>query len=128
MHKILVVDDDPFNRDLFKLALKKAGFMVTEAENGQKGLEAVEADRPDVIMLDLMMPIMDGFETLKRLKTDPHTSSIPVIILSSMRQDEDVSRAMKGGASAYLKKGQAVPADIPAKAREVLGLPPLDGA
>lgn len=124
-HKILVVDDDPFTRDIFRLALEKGGFKVVAAGDGLAGLAAVAAEKPDVIMLDLMMPKMDGFETLTKLKADPATRSIPVIILSSMRQDEDIARAMKGGAAAYLKKGQAIPAEIPAKAREVMGLPPL---
>ncbi|HTK05373.1 MAG TPA: response regulator [Candidatus Eisenbacteria bacterium] len=124
-YKILVVDDDPFTRDIFRLALEKAGFKVVAAEDGLAGLKAAAAEKPDVIMLDLMMPKMDGFETLAKLKADPHTRPIPVIILSSMRQDEDVARAMKGGAAAYMKKGQAIPAEIPAKAREVMGLPPL---
>lgn len=125
-HKILVIDDDPFTRDVFQLALEHAGFAVASAEDGVAGLAAVKAERPDVIMLDIMMPRMDGFETLAKLKSDPETKGIPVIMLSSMRASEDIARAMKDGAAAYLKKGEAVPADIPAKAREVLGLPPLE--
>ncbi|HTM68549.1 MAG TPA: response regulator [Candidatus Binatia bacterium] len=123
-HKILVIDDDPFTRDVFRLALEKGGFQVSAAGDGIEGLAAVAKDRPDIIMLDIVMPRMDGFETLASLKKDPATKGIPVIMLSSMRQSEDVARAMKGGAAAYLKKGEAVPQDIPAKAREVLGLPP----
>ena len=123
-HTILVIDDDPFIRDVYRLSLEKSGFKVAAAEDGVAGLAAVAKERPDVIMLDIVMPRMDGFETLAKLKGDPATKRIPVIMLSSMRAKEDVDRALKGGAAAYLKKGVAVPGDIVTKAREVLGLPP----
>lgn len=82
MKKILVVDDEPELRTAVKIRLEVEGYDVIAAENGKQCLELARAQKPDLIILDLMMPVMDGYTALKRLKEDPELAKIPVIILS----------------------------------------------
>ena len=124
--KVLFVDDDDFIRELYKPSLEKAGFDVVTAADGESGLRAAETEKPDLIILDLIMPIMNGYEVLARLLKNDVTKAIPVIILTGMGQKEDLERVMKSGAKAYLLKPQTLPTQVPAKVREVLGLPPVD--
>jgi two-component system alkaline phosphatase synthesis response regulator PhoP/two-component system response regulator VicR len=102
--KILVVDDEPHIVRLVQVNLEKAGYAVSTASNGREALEAVANDQPDLMVLDVMMPEMDGLETLKRLKDNPQTHEIPVILLTAKAQDEDVFEGWKSGADLYLTK------------------------
>ena len=103
-HKILVVDDEPHIVRLVQVNLEKAGYTVSTASNGREALEAVAGDQPDLVVLDVMMPEMDGLETLKRLKDNPETDEIPVILLTAKAQDSDVFEGWKSGADLYLTK------------------------
>jgi CheY-like chemotaxis protein len=107
--KVLVVDDDAFISGIYILSLERIGFDIKVVRNGLEGLEAAKADRPDIILLDLMMPKMDGFETLQRLKKDKNLKDIPVLVLSSLSQKEDTARALELGATDYLKKNETLP-------------------
>src|SRR3989304_4833209 len=91
--KILIVDDEPFNVDYLEQELEELNYETISATNGQEALDKVRGASPDVILLDIMMPVMDGFETLSRLKASPHTRDIPVIIISAMN---DLQRLVKG--------------------------------
>jgi len=102
--KILVVDDEPHIVRLVQVNLEKAGYIVSTASNGKEALEAVEKDQPGLVVLDVMMPEMDGLETLKRLKENSATSEIPVILLTAKAQDADVFEGWKSGADLYLTK------------------------
>lgn len=102
--KILVVDDEPHIVRLVQVNLEKAGYVVTTASNGQEALDAVAKEQPDLMVLDVMMPEMDGLETLKRLKGNPETDDIPVILLTAKAQDSDVFEGWKSGADLYLTK------------------------
>ena len=106
MHAPLVylVDDDPLLVGLLEHKLAGAGFRVESAVDGQAALSGILQSRPDCIVLDAMMPVMDGFETLRRLKTDPRLSGIPVVMLTALRQEEHVVGALKLGAADYLPK------------------------
>lgn len=101
---VLVVDDDEDLRLLCQLRLKKGGFRITEAANGREALDAVRRDRPDLILLDLMMPVMDGWECLSALKADPTSRDIPVFIVTGKDQREDQERAFASGAEAFIRK------------------------
>ena len=115
---VLCIDDDSFYRDLFETVLSAKGFSVRTAATPQEGLQAIAAGRPDVIMLDVMMPesdgVLDGFAFLDRLKVDPVTAGIPVVMISSLGEAEDIERGMRGGAAAYMPKHEMTP-DILAK-------------
>jgi len=85
--KILVIDDEADIRDIVRMYLSEAGYDVIEASNGQEGILRAQNERPDLIVLDIMMPGINGFEVAKHLKDDPNTSSIPILILSVLAQD-----------------------------------------
>ena len=102
--KILVVDDIPLNVLLVKKMLQPLGFETSEAEDGVVAMKKIEADKPDLILLDLMMPRMDGFEVLRRLRASDDTKSIPVIILSALNSNDDVAKGISMGAEDYITK------------------------
>ncbi len=102
--KILVVDDIPLNVLLVKKMLQPLGFETSEAEDGVVAMEKIGADKPDLILLDLMMPRMDGFEVLRRLRASDDTKSIPVIILSALNSNDDVAKGISMGAEDYITK------------------------
>jgi DNA-binding response OmpR family regulator len=104
MSSILVVDDDPLIRTLVEHKLRLRGFEVVSAESGEAGLKQVAAKRPDLIVLDAMMPELDGFEVLRRLKQDSATAAIPVIMLTARKQESDIVSALSSGARDYLVK------------------------
>jgi two-component system alkaline phosphatase synthesis response regulator PhoP/two-component system response regulator VicR len=102
--KILAVDDEKHIVRLIQVNLERQGYEVSTAYDGLEALRAVEENRPDLIVLDVMMPQLDGFETLKRLKANPSTSEIPVIMLTAKSQDADVFRGWQSGVDCYLTK------------------------
>ena len=102
--KIMAVDDERHIVRLIQVNLERSGFQVITAFDGPEALKKVEIERPDVIVLDVMMPKMDGFEVLKRLQANPETRNIPVIMLTAKAQDADVFRGWSSGVSAYLTK------------------------
>ncbi|HET9000030.1 MAG TPA: response regulator [bacterium] len=104
MQRILVVEDDRFLRKAAEAALRRQGFTVLVAADGEEGLRVARSELPDLVLLDLIMPGLQGFEVLKLLKAEAATSAIPVIILSNLGQDSDVKAAMDAGAVDYLVK------------------------
>jgi len=101
---VLAVDDEAHIRRLVQLNLQRAGYRVTTAVDGVEALGIIPQDRPDLVVLDVMMPHMDGFEMLKRLKEDASTANIPVIMLTARSQDEDIHEGHRSGAEIYLTK------------------------
>ena len=95
---ILIVDDEPFNVDFLEQELEDLGYDSASAGNGQEALAKVRSAAPDLVLLDIMMPTMDGFEVLSRLKADTATRNIPVIIVSAMGGVENVVRGIEMGA------------------------------
>ncbi len=102
--KILIIDDSPFIRKALLGKLKKFGAQVTQAENGHQGLERARSNKFDLIISDVDMPKLNGFELCEKLKNSPESRSIPVIILSSMDSDQHIDRGFKAGAAAYINK------------------------
>ncbi len=99
---ILIVDDEPFNVDYLEQELQDQGYRTLSAGNGLAALEAVQASQPDLVLLDIMMPGMDGFEVLTRLKADPQQRHLPVVIISAMSDLDSVVRGIELGAEDYL--------------------------
>lgn len=110
--KILIIEDDKFLRELIVQKLSKEDFGVSEAIDGEEGIKKIKEEKPDLILLDLILPGIDGFEVLSRMKEDPALTSIPVIILSNLGQKEDVERGLKLGAVDYLIKAHFTPGEI----------------
>ncbi len=104
MTKILVVDDESDIRELLTDELVDADFDVIEAENGAEALNRVYNDHPDLVLLDLMMPVLDGVQVLKTLKSNPYTSKLPVVLLTAVSADEGEQRCMELGANHYVTK------------------------
>jgi two-component system, OmpR family, alkaline phosphatase synthesis response regulator PhoP len=102
--KLLLAEDEPDVQLIARLSLKRAGFTVVTVGNGLEVLERVASERPDAILLDWMMPDMDGFETCRRLKADPATAPIPVIFLTARVQEAEVARALALGAAGCIGK------------------------
>lgn len=102
--KILAVDDEKHIVRLVQINLQKEGYEVITASNGQEALDRIAADKPDLVIMDVMMPQMDGFEALKTLKSQPETVNLPVIMLTAKAQDADVFEGWKSGADLYLTK------------------------
>ncbi len=102
--KVLVADDDVHLLNIAKLNFEKAGFKVATVPNGEEVLRSLEAETPDIIVLDIVMPLLDGMETLKALKTNEKTRKIPVIMLTIKAEDKDIFQGWKEGAEAYLTK------------------------
>lgn len=118
--RILIIEDDKFLRDLISQKLKKEGFGILEAVDGESGLRIVAEEHPDLILLDLILPGLDGFEVLKRLKQNAGTASIPVIVLSNLGQKEDMDRARAAGAEDFMVKAHFTPGEIVSKIKAIL--------
>ena len=102
--RVLVVDDNEDNRRIVQEILRLRGFEVETAADGPLALEAIERNRPDAVLLDVMMPSMSGMEVLDRIKANPQSASIPVIMVTAKAGDEDVLAGYKFGADYYITK------------------------
>ena len=112
MAKILIIEDDKFLRELIVRKLSQENFDVVEAIDGEEGIKKIKETIPDLLLLDLILPGIDGFEVLSKIKEEPATASIPVIILSNLGQREDIERGLKLGAVDYLVKAHFTPNEI----------------
>ena len=120
--RVLVVDDDDVIRQLITVNLELEGFEVTSAFDGQDCLDKVKDVKPDVITLDIMMPRVDGWEAAGRLRADPETAGIKVVLLSARAQEADLQRGSRIGVDAYLTK-PFDPDELIATVRRLAGLP-----
>jgi len=102
--RVLIIDDEPDILSLLSLHLKLNNYLVFQASNGKKGIETAQLEKPDIIVLDVMMPEMDGFEVARALKDNPDTSNIPLIFLTARTQTEDKIKGLMVGADDYLIK------------------------
>lgn len=104
MSTILVVEDNKSQREMIKGLLEGSGLRVAEATDGVEALEQIEGHRPDLIVLDIVMPRMNGYEVCRRIKADPKTQAVPVVMCSSKGEEFDRYWGMKQGADAYIAK------------------------
>lgn len=102
--KVMLVEDDRFLSSLIKARLEKDGFGVTQAFDGEQAIEALNAERPSLVILDLIMPKTNGFEVLKTISMTPGLNQTPVIIVSNLAQDSDIEKARQLGAKEYFVK------------------------
>ncbi len=118
--KILVVEDDKFLRELISRKLSDEGFEISQAVDGEDGIEKIKQVKPDLVLLDLILPSIDGFEVLSRIKEDPSVASIPVIILSNLGQKEEIEKGLSLGAVDFLIKAHFTPGEIIDKIKTLL--------
>lgn len=117
---ILVVEDDVMISSMYKTKFEADGFTVFTAEDGAQGLELAKKEKPDIIMLDIILPQLDGFSVLEEVKKDAATKSIPVIMLTNLGTNEDKLKGQKMGAVDYLVKASLTPGQVSAKIKQVL--------
>jgi DNA-binding response OmpR family regulator len=122
MIRVLIIEDDVFLSELLTTKLKKEGFDVASAADGQQGLEKAVSEKPDIILLDIMLPTMSGFEVLEQLKKQPDTTvqHIPVLLLSNFGQDSKVQKGLELGAKDYLVKANFTTGEIVEKMKAIL--------
>ncbi len=118
--KILVIEDDRFLRELIVKKIIKEGFNVIEAIDGEEGFKFIIEHKPHLVLLDLILPGIDGFEVLKKIRADENIGRIPVIILSNLGQKDDIDRSIKLGATDYLIKAHNTPGEIVDRMKLVL--------
>jgi two-component system cell cycle response regulator DivK len=115
--RILVVEDQEDNRRILHDLLTNAGYEIVQAENGEEALKAAAAERPDLILMDIQLPLLDGYEATRRIKADPALRAIPIIVVTSYALSGDESKARAAGCDAYITKPYS-PRAILAKIRE----------
>jgi len=118
--RVLMADDDKMLIDMYKERLELAGYIVTLSRNGEEALSKIREVKPDIVLLDIMMPKVNGYEALASIKSDPATKDIPVIMLSALMRDFNREKAVEAGADDYLIKSEAMPADVITKIEQVL--------
>jgi DNA-binding response OmpR family regulator len=119
-NKVLIIEDDSFISDMYRLKLEAEGFNVKVAEDGQKGLEQLNKEKPDLVLLDVVMPKMDGFTVLQNIKEDPEIQDVPVVLLTNLGQKDSVEKGLKMGALDYVIKAHFTPSEVVEKVREIL--------
>jgi CheY-like chemotaxis protein len=117
---ILLVEDEPVFRLIYRGVLQNAGYTVIEAPDGQAGWEMIRQQKPDLVLLDLILPRMSGHEVLHNIRSDPETRNIPVVIFSVMGQEKDVERSFALGANEHRMKGMESPMKILGLIQEIL--------
>ena len=119
---ILFVEDNPAIQKTFGEILTQEGYQVISAADGEVGISLAKKEKPDLILLDLILPKKDGFEVLKELKAEEQTKEIPVIVLSVLEGSEDIQKAIETGANSYLVKSDYTPEELIKKVKEVSGV------
>ncbi len=124
--KILIVEDDQFLLEMYSAKLKGAGFQIEIAKDGEEALDKAFEFKPDLILLDIVLPKMDGFEVLKRLKENPVLRKIRVIALTNLGQQGEVQKGTSLGADDYFIKAHFTPSEVAYRVSNFLKNPPLD--
>ena len=122
MSKILIIEDDPLINKMYAEKLARDGYETEVAVNGEIGLEKIKQNKPDLIILDIMMPKMGGIEVIKTLKQDTNFEKIPIIVLSNLSESPDNEKTIKMGVQAYLVKSDLDPDDVSNTVKKYLPL------
>src|SRR3989338_1592705 len=118
--KILIVEDEPFLSDMYKAKFESLGYNVVTADNGEQGIAKMRLEKPDVVLLDIIMPVMDGYSVLKVVRADPELKHQLIVIFSNLGQDEEITKGLQLGADDYLVKSNLTPSELTQKLESVL--------
>ncbi len=118
--KVLIVEDEQTLLDMYSLKLSKENFEVVKAADGQEGLEKAKSEKPDIILLDIMLPKIDGFQVLKNLRETKGFKNTPIIMLTNLGQNEDKQKGKQFGATDYLVKADTTPTDVVEKINSLI--------
>ncbi len=119
--KVLVIEDEKFLSNILKHKLETEGFVVTQAFDGEQGLRMIKEQSPDLVVLDLVMPKLSGFEILERVSMDPQISGIPIVVASNLGQESDIQKAQNFGVRGYFVKAQTSVDDLVNMFRQAMG-------
>jgi len=120
--KILLVEDDPFLLSMYTTKFEAEDFKVVIADDGEKGLRLAEKENPHIILLDIMLPKMDGLTVLENIRKNNKIKNVPVILLTNLSQKDEINRAMELGAADYLIKAHFMPSEVVEKIKKALKL------
>lgn len=118
--KILIVDDDMILREMYEARLKEEGYTILSASDGEEALIKVANEKPELILLDIMMPKVNGIDVMKKLREDPETERIPIILLTALVREIDKIKDMMKNYDAYLVKSEIMPGEVVSKIKECL--------
>jgi DNA-binding response OmpR family regulator len=118
--RLLLIEDDKFLRKAAEVVLRRQGFEMITAADGEAGIALAEQERPALVLCDLIMPKIQGFQVIEHLKQNPQTAGIPVIVMSNLGQESDVQRAMDAGAVGYVVKSNVALQELADRVRAVL--------
>jgi len=124
--KILIIEDDRYISKMYQLKLSLEGYQVEVAENGKQGVDKVKEFMPNIILCDILMPELDGFEVIKIVKSDEKTKKIPILIMSNLGQEDHIQKGMSLGAVGYIVKSQYTPSKVVETIKQVLGEKPKE--
>jgi DNA-binding response OmpR family regulator len=110
--KILIIEDEESLLDMYKSRFEKAGYQVLTANDGKSGIEIIQKQRPDLVILDILMPEMDGYETIKKIRKNAQIKKIPILVLSNLGQPDEINKALKLGADDYVVKTEVTPTEL----------------
>lgn len=117
---MLLIEDDAFLLSMYATKFKLENFEVFSARDGEEGLRIAGKEHPNIILLDILMPKMGGFEVLEKLKSDANTEDIPVILLTNLNQKDDIEKGLSLGADDYMIKAHFMPAEVVDKIKKIL--------
>lgn len=120
MQKILIVEDDNIILSMYKIKFTNAGYEVLTARDGVEGLKLMKSSKPNLVIMDLMMPNMDGFTALQNAKSDSEIKDIPIVIVTNLSQNEDEEKTRKLGAADFLVKSEHTPGEILEKIKKYI--------
>jgi len=120
MKKILIIEDDSFLSEMYSTKLIQEGFEVEVAVDGKQGFEKIKNIKPDLILLDIVLPKIDGFEVLENVKKDTELKNIPIILLTNLGQKSEIEKGLSLGADEYIIKAHFTPTAVVAKVKEML--------
>ncbi|MBI5765709.1 response regulator [Candidatus Falkowbacteria bacterium] len=118
--KVLLVEDDSMIVKMYKMRFEEEGYAVLVTDKGSEAIEIVEKEKPDIILLDVILPEVDGFTVLQRLKNDTKTKEIPILLLTNLGQESDKEKGLQMGAADYFIKAQHTPVEIIQKIKELI--------
>lgn len=120
MKKILIIEDDSFLSEMYSTKLIQEGFETEIAVDGKQGINKIKDIKPDLVLLDIVLPKMDGFEILESIKKDPEFKNIPIILLTNLGQKNEIEKGLSLGADEYIIKAHFTPTAVVAKVKEIL--------
>jgi DNA-binding response OmpR family regulator len=118
---IVLVEDDEFLAELYATKLNMDGYEISLAADGEKGLKLIKEKKPDLVLLDIILPKMDGFEVLRQMKEDSEVKDTPVILLTNLSQKDEVKKGLDMGAHDYLIKAHFMPSEVVKKIKNIIG-------